>query len=65
MVQIIPRAIDYFTGRALEFEDFDDDDEFEDIDDDDDDDDEDRFEDEVRSSPVITAWEGLPTDSQD
>ena len=36
MVQIIPRAIDYFTGKALEYEDFDDDDDFEDIDDDDD-----------------------------
>ena len=45
--QIIPRAIDYFTGKALEFEDFDDDDDdFEDMEDDDDDD-EDDFEDDV------------------
>lgn len=44
--QIIPRAIDYFTGKALEYEDFDDDDEdFEDIDEDDED--EDDFEDDV------------------
>ena len=41
-VQIIPRAIDYFTGKALEFEDLSDDDsdvfgsDFEDDDDDDD-----------------------------
>ncbi|EPS95835.1 hypothetical protein FOMPIDRAFT_1025608 [Fomitopsis schrenkii] len=46
--KIITRAIDYFTGRALEFEDFEDEDEFEDIDDDDDED-EDRFEDEQDS----------------
>ncbi|EJF58511.1 nucleosome assembly protein [Dichomitus squalens] len=44
--KIIPRAIDYFTGKALEYEDFDDDDDdFEDIDDEDDD--EDEFEDDV------------------
>ncbi|OCH88834.1 NAP-domain-containing protein [Obba rivulosa] len=42
--KIIPRAVDYFTGKALEFEDIDeDDDDFEDIESDDDDD-EDRFE---------------------
>ncbi|KAI0917755.1 hypothetical protein AcV7_007082 [Taiwanofungus camphoratus] len=47
--KIIPRAIDYFTGKALEFEDDDDDDEdFEDIEDDDED--EDRFEDEDSES---------------
>lgn len=46
--KIIPRAVDYFTGKALELEDLDDDDDdYEDLDDDDDDD-EDRFEDEVR-----------------
>ena len=50
MVQIIPRAIDYFTGKALEYEDFDDDDDFEDIDDDDED--EDDFEDDVCLYPV-------------
>ena len=44
-VQIIPRAIDYFTGKALEYEDaFDDEDDFEDIDEDEDEDD-DRFDD--------------------
>ncbi|KAI0641232.1 NAP-domain-containing protein [Trametes meyenii] len=43
--KLIPRAIDYFTGKALEYEDFDDEDEFDDIDDDDDD--EDEFEDDV------------------
>ena len=49
-VQIIPRAIDYFTGKALEYEDgFDDDDDaFEDMDDDDDDDDDDDHFDDVR-----------------
>ncbi|KZT00903.1 NAP-domain-containing protein [Laetiporus sulphureus 93-53] len=41
--KIIPRAIDFFTGKALEYEDLDEDeDDFEDIEDDDDD--EDRFE---------------------
>ena len=45
-MQIIPRAIDYFTGKALEYEDFDDDDDF-DEDLDDEDDDEDEFEDDV------------------
>lgn len=44
-MQIIPRAVDWFTGRALEFEGFDDDDEdFASLEDDDDDD-EVRFED--------------------
>ncbi|KAJ8474014.1 hypothetical protein ONZ51_g7503 [Trametes cubensis] len=38
--KIIPRAIDYFTGKALEYEDFDDEDDFEDIDDEDDEDEE-------------------------
>ncbi|TBU52800.1 nucleosome assembly protein [Dichomitus squalens] len=47
--KIIPRAIDYFTGKALEYEDFDDDDDdFEDIDDEDDD--EDEFEDDDSDS---------------
>lgn len=47
--QIIPRAIDYFTGKALEYEEMDDDDDFEDFEDDDDDDDDDgdRFEEQV------------------
>ncbi|EMD41287.1 hypothetical protein CERSUDRAFT_127939 [Gelatoporia subvermispora B] len=44
--KIVPRAVDYFTGKALEFEDIDeDDDDFEDLDSDEDDD-EDRFEEE-------------------
>ncbi|KAJ3485327.1 hypothetical protein NLI96_g5040 [Meripilus lineatus] len=48
--KIIPRAVDYFTGKALELEDLDDDDDdYEDLDDDDDDD-EDRFEDEDSES---------------
>ena len=42
--KIIPKAVDYFTGKALEYdmmdEDDDDDEDYEDIDDDDDDDDE-------------------------
>lgn len=44
--QIIPRAVDYFTGKALEYDMLsEDEDDYEDLDDDDDDDD--RFEDEV------------------
>jgi nucleosome assembly protein 1-like 1 len=50
-LQIIPRAIDYFTGKALEYESMDEDD-FEDYDDDDDEDDED----DVRYSDEITAF---------
>lgn len=47
-VQIIPRAVDYFTGKALEYEVMeDDDDEFEDLEEDDDDD---HFDDDVCSS---------------
>lgn len=39
MIKIIPRAVDYFTGKALEFEALDDDeDDFEDLDDEDDED---------------------------
>ena len=45
MKQIIPRAIDYFTGKALEFKDFDEDEDFDEIEDDEDD--EDDFEDDV------------------
>lgn len=48
--KVIPRAIDYFTGKALEYEDFDDEDDFEDLDDDEDD--EDDFEDDVCLYPV-------------
>ena len=50
-MQIIPRAIDYFTGKALEYEDFDDDEDFEDMDDDDEDDDE--FDNDVCLYPVF------------
>lgn len=46
--KVIPRAIDYFTGKALEYEDFDDEDDFEDLDDDEDD--EDDFEDDDSDS---------------
>ncbi|GAW00114.1 NAP-domain-containing protein [Lentinula edodes] len=47
--KIIPRAIDYFTGKALEYEVMDDDeDDYEDLDDDDDDDDG-RFDDDSES----------------
>ncbi|KAI0757734.1 nucleosome assembly protein [Daedaleopsis nitida] len=46
--KVIPRAIDYFTGKALEYEDFDEDDDFEDIEDDEDD--EDEFEDDDSDS---------------
>lgn len=52
--KIIPRAVDYFTGKALEYEAFDDDDDFEDMDDEDDDD-EDRFEDEDESDDDVPA----------
>ena len=45
-MQIIPRAVDFFTGKALEYEDMDDDD-YEDEDDEDEDDDDDD-EDDVR-----------------
>ncbi|KAH9920506.1 nucleosome assembly protein [Epithele typhae] len=52
--KIIPRAVDYFTGKALEYEDsFDDDDEFEDMDDDEDD--EDDFEDDDSDDDDIPA----------
>ncbi|KAH7097114.1 nucleosome assembly protein [Auriculariales sp. MPI-PUGE-AT-0066] len=47
--RVIPRAIDFFTGKALEHEDFDDDDDdedYEDIDGEDDDEDEDEDDDE-------------------
>jgi nucleosome assembly protein 1-like 1 len=49
--KIIPRAIDYFTGKALQYEvmDDEDEDEFEDLDDDDDDD-EGRFDDDDSDS---------------
>ena len=57
-MQIIPRAIDYFTGKALEYEDFDDDEDFADMDDDDEDDDE--FDNDVCLYPVFFClWERL------
>lgn len=52
--KIIPRAIDYFTGKALEYDDVgldsDDDEDIEEFDDEDDDEDEDDL-DEVGFSP--------------
>ncbi|TFK84595.1 nucleosome assembly protein [Polyporus arcularius HHB13444] len=57
--KIIPRAIDYFTGKALEYEDFDDDDDdFEDIDEDDED--EDDFEDDVCLYPDSDSDDDVP-----
>ncbi|KAF5391160.1 hypothetical protein D9757_003106 [Collybiopsis confluens] len=47
--KIIPRAIDYFTGKALEYDMMDDDDDDDDYEDLDDDDDEARFEDDSES----------------
>jgi nucleosome assembly protein 1-like 1 len=45
MIQIIPRAIDYFTGKALEYDVMEeDDDDFDELDDDDEDG---QFDDEV------------------
>lgn len=40
--KIIPRAVDYFTGKALQYDMMEDDDDYEDIDDDEDDEDEDE-----------------------
>jgi len=42
--QIIPRAIDYFTGKALEYDVMDDEDDFDELDEDDEDG---QFDDEV------------------
>jgi len=53
--KIIPRAVDYFTGKALEYELMnEDEDDFEDLDDDDDED-AGRFEDESESEPELPA----------
>lgn len=41
--QVIPRAIDYFTGKALEYDMLEDDDDFDELDEDDDD----QFDDDV------------------
>ncbi|KDQ51371.1 hypothetical protein JAAARDRAFT_41221 [Jaapia argillacea MUCL 33604] len=51
--KVIPKAVDYFTGHALEYEDMDDDDE--DLDDDDDDDEsgEERFEEDSESDEDV------------
>lgn len=43
MTQVIPRAIDYFTGKALEYDMLDEDDDFDELDEDDDD----QFDDDV------------------
>ena len=51
----MPHAVDWFTGKALQFEDFDeDDDDFEDLDDEDED--EDAFDDDVRSDPLSSSY---------
>lgn len=50
-VQIIPRAIDYFTGKALEYEVMDDDED--DFDEDDEDDDDAAFDDDVRLFMIL------------
>ncbi|THG97578.1 hypothetical protein EW026_g4442 [Hermanssonia centrifuga] len=52
--KIVPRAVDYFTGKALEYEGFDDDDD-EDFEDLDDDDDEDHFDDDDDSEDDLPA----------
>ena len=54
---MIPRAVDFFTGKALEYEDLDDDDDYEDVDDDEDDEDED--DDEVCAPHPARAREEL------
>lgn len=54
-LQIIPRAVDYFTGKALEYDMMDEDEEdYEDIDEEDDD--EDQYEDEVCMSYPFFRW---------
>ncbi|KAJ3522194.1 hypothetical protein NM688_g8908 [Phlebia brevispora] len=60
--KIIPRAIDYFTGKALEYEEGfdDDDDDFEDIDDDEDDDDEHYDDDDDSEDDVPARRRGPP-----
>ena len=62
-MQIIPRAVDYFTGKALEYEGYDEDDDFEDLDDEDDDD-EDRFDD-VRKPPSLDILSELTSAQED
>ncbi|KIP01546.1 hypothetical protein PHLGIDRAFT_96882 [Phlebiopsis gigantea 11061_1 CR5-6] len=52
--KIIPRAVDYFTGKALEYEGYDDDEDFDDLDDDEDDD-EDGFDDDDDSDDDVPA----------
>ncbi|KAI0040572.1 NAP-domain-containing protein [Auriscalpium vulgare] len=51
--KIIPRAVDYFTGKALEYDMLSEDDDYEDLDDDDDDDD--HFEDDDDSESEAAA----------
>lgn len=61
--KIIPRAIDYFTGKALEYDMMeDDDDDYEDLDDEDEDEDED-FDDEVRFCPFLNCSIHSPNDA--
>ncbi|KAH9475768.1 Nucleosome assembly protein 1 [Psilocybe cubensis] len=60
--KIIPRAIDYFTGKALEYEIMDDEDEddYEDSEDGDDDDDENRYEDDSDSDNDVPGRRRAP-----
>ncbi|TDL15139.1 NAP-domain-containing protein [Rickenella mellea] len=61
--RIIPRAVDYFTGKALEYEDIDDDDDDDDEeedDDEDDDDDDDEDSDSSEEPPSPTRRRGPP-----
>jgi len=59
--KIIPRAVDYFTGKALEYELDDDEDDFEELDDDDDDDDDDdQFDDDSESDNDVPVRQRAP-----
>ncbi|KAI8969676.1 hypothetical protein BD414DRAFT_428061 [Trametes punicea] len=58
--KIIPRAIDYFTGKALEYEDFDANEDFEDIEDDDDEEEDEFDEDESDSDADTPARRRAP-----
>ncbi|KAF8154909.1 nucleosome assembly protein [Crassisporium funariophilum] len=53
--KIIPRAVDYFTGKALEYEAMDDEDDFEDLDDEDGDDDDDESDEDSESDADVPS----------
>ncbi|KAF8329104.1 uncharacterized protein EI90DRAFT_3063194 [Cantharellus anzutake] len=63
--RVIPRAVDYFTGKALEWEedddDYEEDDDFDDDDDDDDDDDEDEEDEDIPAPRRRAAKDGKDT----